>query len=143
MKRTADRFQNSRATRVFCCSDYARCPRDIESRKCRHGSRREITGFVFGSSISFEQSFGAFCSSLCSVVGETLDFIKIETDSSGREVYLLQTPLLHQKSERRARASKNRACFPGVDKMTAGVRPLAASKDAFCLFVGDGGIGLQ
>ena len=87
--------------------------------------------------------FRSICSLRGSVVGETLDLIRIETDFPCGEIELMQAGLLHISPERRSGYAENRHGFSGVDQMTADVRLLAASEDAFCVFRRYGGIGLQ
>ena len=78
------------------------------------------------------------------VVGETLDFGIIKPRFSGREVDLLHDPAHHKRPERRSGdAAKNRHRFSGIDQMAGDVCPLTATEDAFRLFLGYAGVGLQ
>ena len=104
---------------------------------------REITGFVFFCSVTFEQIPGSSCSRLSSIVGEALNFIRVETDFSGGEVELLQVSLVHIRPERRSGYTENRHGFSGIDQMAGSVCPFTATEDAFRLFLGYAGVGLQ
>ena len=142
-KRAADYLQNSRTAHAFCGSDSAQRSRDIELRKCRQRRMREINGFAFFCSVTFEQIPGSSCSRLSSIVGEALNFIRVKTDFSGGEVELLQVSLVHIRPERRSGYAENRHGFPGVDQMTSYGRLFATAKDAFCLFLGNGSVRPQ
>ena len=98
---------------------------------------REITGFAFFCSVTFEQAPGSSCSRLSSIVGEALDLVRVETDFPRGKNELLQVSLVHIRPKRRSGYAEDRHRLPGVDQIASDVRLFATADDACGLFSSD------